>query len=262
MDRLKILITGAAGYVGKSLCQALKDKYDITAITRKEFDLTNAKSTIEFFEQKYFDVVIHCAISGGSRLKEDNWDVLDNNLSMYYNLLQCKSHFGKLINVGSGAELYMNDTPYGFSKGVIRKSISYNDNFYNLRIFGVFDENELETRFIKSNINRYIRSQSLIIHRNKLMDFIYMPDLHKIVEYYINNIGPKEINCNYNKAFSLKEISLFINLLAEYKVHIDIMNTETDPPYVGKFENLGIEFIGLENGIINTYNKIKNEVIH
>ena len=51
---MKILITGANGYIGKSLFNALKDKYDITAITRQDFDLTNVQSMIKFFENKYF----------------------------------------------------------------------------------------------------------------------------------------------------------------------------------------------------------------
>ena len=35
---MKILITGANGYIGKSLYNALKDKYDVTAVTRTDFD--------------------------------------------------------------------------------------------------------------------------------------------------------------------------------------------------------------------------------
>ena len=137
----------------------------------------------EFFQNKYFDVVLHCAVMGGSRLKEDGWNIMDVNLCMYYNLLQCSPHYKKLISFGSGAELYTQNTPYGLSKYVIRQSILEKENFYNLRIFAVFDENELNTRFIKTNIKNYINKKPITIYQDKYMDFIYMPDLIKIINY-------------------------------------------------------------------------------
>jgi GDP-L-fucose synthase len=255
---MKILITGANGYIGKSLYNALKDKHEITSITRQNFDLTNIQSMIEFFKDKYFDIVLHCAIAGGSRLKEDEWEVMNTNLSIYYNLLQCRTYYNKLINFGSGAETHAADAPYGLSKLVIRNSIINIPNFYNVRIFGVFDENELDTRFIKANIKRYIDKEPIQIHQNKLMDFFYMKDLVNIIKYYINNGGPKEIDCKYKKTFSLKQIADIINSLDGHKVNIENINTDLKDNYVGEFRDLGIEFIGLEQGIKEVYNKLKN----
>jgi len=254
---MRILITGTNGYVGKSLYNALKDKYNVTAITRNECDLNNSESINLFFKDKTFDVIIHCAVKGGSRLQQDDWSVLDTNLSMYYNLYSNKDKFKKLIHFGSGAELHMSEEPYGYSKKVIGESVLHNDGFYNLRIFGVFDENELNTRFIKGNIKRYINNEPILIHQNKTMDFIYMQDLIKIVEYYIDNDGPKELNCNYNCITTLNDIATIINKLSNYKVSINIVDKEKDKPYVGGFKDIGIEFIGLEQGIKEVYNKLK-----
>jgi GDP-L-fucose synthase len=256
---MKILITGANGYVGRSLCDALKDKYKITTITRKEVDLNNSNQVNDFFKDKYFDVVLHCAVKGGSRLQQDDWSIMDYNLQMYYNLLSNHSHFGKFIHFGSGAELYAKNEPYGFSKDIIRKSIMIRDNFYNLRIFGVFDENELDTRFIKTNIKYYINKEPIIIHQNKYMDFIYMSDLAKIVEYYINNEGPKELNCNYHNQYSLENIADIINELDDYKVEIKTIKNNLGEIYVGDFYDLSFNFIGLKEGIKQMYNKLKNE---
>jgi GDP-L-fucose synthase len=254
---MKILITGANGYIGKSLYNALQDKYEVTTITRNECNLNDILAVNTYFQDKYFDVVIHCAVKGGSRLQQDDWSILDTNLQMYYNLYSNKNKFGKLIHFGSGAEICDNTNPYGFSKEVIRKSALHNDNFYNLRIYGAFDENELDTRFIKGNIKRYINNEPIIVHQDKVMDFIYMPDLVKIVEYYINNNGPKEINCNYDNIISLKDIARIINILNEYRVNIKIGSEEQGKPYVGSFKDLEIEFIGLERGIKEVYNKLK-----
>jgi UDP-glucose 4-epimerase len=257
---MNILITGGNGYIAKSLYNSLKDIHHVMSISRYDFDLTNREATDTFFKHRLFDVVIHCAVKGGSRLAEDNRNVIDDNLAMYYNLLANKSNFNKLIHFGSGAEIHAKDTHYGLSKHVIRQSILEKDNFYNLRIFGVFDENELNTRFIKANIKRYINKKPIQIHQDKYMDFIYMPDLVKIVEYYINNNNiPKEINCIYNTVCTLTRIAQLINELDEYNVEVKV-GDGSGINYNGDGGNiLPIDFIGLKQGIKEVYNILKDK---
>ena len=214
----------------------------------------------KFFESKHhFDVVLHCAVAGGSRLHKDNWDVLDENLIMYYNLLQFRRHYTRLIHFGSGAETYMPSEPYGYSKKVIAKSILNQDNFYNLKIFGVFDENELDTRFIKANIIRYIKKEPIQIHENKYMDFFYMQDLISVVQYYIGEREPsKEFDCVYEEGSPiLTQLATMINELDEHKVKIFVGDPDGDS-YTSKYRSrLPYGFIGLEQGIKNVYNKLK-----
>ena len=187
---MKILITGGNGYIGKSLTNALRNNHEVYAITRAEFDLTDGEATIQWFKGKHFDVVIHCAVAGGSRLKGDTFKDMDRNLCMYYNLLQCQSHYDKFIQFGSGAELLQKDTPYGLSKHVIRQSMLEKNRFYNIRIYGVFDENELDTRFVKSNIKRYINKESMLV-QDKQISFFYMQDLITLVKYLIDTDASK-----------------------------------------------------------------------
>lgn len=255
---MNILITGGGGYIGKSLYNAFKDIHNVTAITRNDFDLTSYESMDDFFHEKYFDVVIHCAVKGGSRLHEDSYNDMDTNLIMYYNLLQQKSHYGKLIHFGSGAEDNNPDSPYGLSKRVISKSISNIDNFYDIRIYSVFDENELDTRFIKSNILRYINNENLIVHENKEMDFFYMKDLVKIVEYCMqtHNTIRTTIHCTYPTSFRLYYIATIINNLDTHRVKIEV-ERDNGKSYTGPFSYLNLSYIGLESGIKETYNKLK-----
>jgi len=256
---MRILITGANGYIGKSFHTALKDKYDVTAITRNSFDLTNSFETAKFFSDKHFNVVIHCAVSGGSRLRPDISEDLDNNIKMYYNLLNCKDKFEKFLHFGSGAEIHAQDTPYGLSKHIIRQSTLDKENFYNLRIFGVFDENELDTRFIKGNIKRYINKEPMIIHQDKFMDFFYMGDLISLVDHYINNDNmPKQIDCSYPGLYKLSTIASIINDLDDYKVDIQIEKEGIALSYYG-IANILLDFVGIKEGIKEIYNKLKNE---
>jgi len=258
---MKILITGEDGYIAKSLYESLKDKYNITTIGRKNFDLTNYKLLDSYLKNTYFDVVIHCAVTGGSRLKTDTFGDMDNNLKMYYNLLNCNDRFGKLIHFGSGAEIHSPESPYGLSKRVIAKSIYEIDNFYNIRIYAVFDENELDTRFIKSNIKRYINKEPMLV-QNKKMSFFYIKDLVTLVNHYIQSSPSsllKESNCAYVDSTSLLDIANIINKLGDYEVPIYI-DTTISEDYESKFNApYKLKYIGLTQGIIETYNKLKNE---
>ena len=258
---MNILITGGNGYIAKSLYGmdiAFED--NITAITRKDFDLTDRHATNKWFEGKYFDVVIHTAVKGGSRLLVDGGNIFYENIQMFYNLLNNKHCFGKLINFGSGAELGIPSDPYGLSKNIISRIINNENNFYNIRIYGVFDENELDTRFIKSNIKRYINKEPIEIHQDKLMDFFYMKDLIELVRHFIykDNL-PKNIDCTYDiDAYSLSDIAYIINNLSDYKVEIKIGEGK-GKKYVGDWNPINVNYIGLEQGIKETYKKLSNE---
>jgi len=255
---MKILITGGNGYVARSLYSDLCKRYDVTAITRQDFDLANSQDTNNWFADKYFDVVIHTATAGGSRLKPDDESVLSDNLKMFYNLADNDRSFGRLISFGSGAELHATDKPYGFSKKVIADAIRLRENFYNIRIYAVFDENELDTRFIKANIYRYINKKDIIIHQDKYMDFFYMKDLVSLVNHYIIALDPKkEIDCCYNYTSTLKEIANIINNLDNYRIKIDILSDEFAPAYTGNYVDMLIPLIGLEQGIRNVYLSLK-----
>jgi nucleoside-diphosphate-sugar epimerase len=257
---MKILITGGNGYIAKSIYNNLKSIYDITLITRKECELTNFLSVNSFFQDKYFDVIIHCAVDGGSRLKEDNINVLDNNLKMYYNLLEQRTHYGKFIHFGSGAQFRSKPGPYGLSKSIIAESMLNKECFYNIIIYAIFDENELDTRFIKANIKKYINKESMIIHNNKKMTFFYMKDLVKLVEYIILEDPARLIKtqyASYVSEYSLKDIAEYIDTLADYKVPI-LIGTEPGEDYESKYNApYKLNYIGLKEGIREVFNKLK-----
>lgn len=256
---MNILITGGNGYIAKSLSMGLwggPNRPNITCISRKDFNLTDREATNKWFKDKYFDIVIHTAIDGGNRLKIDNSGVLVNNLSMFYNLLSNQDKFTQLISFGSGAELGYPTDYYGLSKNIINKIIQSEPKFNNIRIFGVFDENELDRRFITPNIKRYINKKPIIIHQNKLMDFFYMKDLITVVNYIIKNPSIKEINCSYLQPYSLYDIALLINNLGSHKCEIKIENEGMGKPYISKPQKLNLPLIGLEKAIKQIYEKL------
>lgn len=58
----KVLITGAKGQLGTSICNSLSNyDFEVIAIDKDNFDLTNRQVTIEYINKVKPDVVIHCA---------------------------------------------------------------------------------------------------------------------------------------------------------------------------------------------------------
>jgi GDP-L-fucose synthase len=272
---MKILITGSNGFLAKNISFYLKN-YNVLQLSRAELDLTNQKLVKSFFENNHFDVVINTAVVGGKRLVQDSEKVFYDNIIMMMNLLQNKSSYKKLINFGSGAELDRNQNIhnhikshndcfptdyYGLSKNIIARFSDFEDNIYNLRIFNVFAHNEEKNRMIASNVLKYINNQSITIHQDRYMDFIYMNDFLKILEFYIiSNDVPKTFNCVYSKKYKLSDIAKNINDLSNYKVGVEVSNKTLGLSYCGNYEDIGLKFDGLEKGIENIYEHFVKEM--
>lgn len=272
---MKILITGANGFIGRNLAAALKSEHDVFELTRQVVDLTDRESVDNFFKDKYFDVVLHCAMIGGRRNIKDGPEVLYNNLAMFCNLRRNQFRYDKMVSFGSGAELdryngvdknsYFKDVYpldyYGMAKNIILRLIENEDKCFSIRLFNVFGYNEENARFIKSNIQKYINKEPLIINQNRIMDFFYIDDLITLVKFYLDKpYIPEEINAVYNQKYSLIDITNMINKLSDYKVDIIIEEEGFNKSYTGKSNRLDLlklSFKGIEQGIEEIYNKMK-----
>ena len=259
---MKILITGGNGYIAKNIKLLLHGHYDIDVITRQHLDLTNKQQVDEYFKQHQYDIVIHTAIAGGSRLKQDTPDIVYTNTLMLYNILSNRSYYKRFINLGSGAELVYPTTPYGMSKSIIANTIKDLNEHYNLRIFAIFNENELETRFIKSCITNYINKKPINIHQNKYMDFFSMDDFIKVLKLYIEADElslDKCFDCCYKQKNTLLDIANIINNQDVYKVDINIIDTKIGRDYTGNaITRYDLSYNGIKNSIKKMHNMLKN----
>ena len=139
----RVCVLGAAGFVGKNLVHGM----EWTAVTRKDLDLLDQKAVEDYFKTHTYDVVIHCAVIGGSRLKSDEYDVTHKNILMFENVVRVFK--GKVLYFSSGAALRGNPPtdPYGLSKWIIDRRIETIEDAYSLRIWGCYGPGELPTRF-------------------------------------------------------------------------------------------------------------------
>lgn len=268
---MNILITGGNGFIATNIYKTIKNKHNVYLTNRQTLDVLVRDQVGKFFDDNQIDIVIHTAVSGGSRTKEDDIYTLIDNLSMFNNLVENRNKFGSLIHFGSGAEFDRrtdivsakeNDEScpadyYGLSKKIIKREIDKIENFYNLRIFGCFGEDELGTRFIKSAVKSVKSGHAIKIHQNRYMDFFYIEDLCRVIEHYIENISkkdlPKDMNLCYNKHKSLLDIANKINkLMNKPYENVVVQQSGYYTEYTGNGEmldTLGLELDGLDKGL-------------
>ncbi len=175
---MRVCVLGAAGFIGKNV---LRDT-DWTGVTRQELDLTDPEAVKEYFKKHEYDVVIHCAVIGGSRLRPDDGEVFYKNLLMFENVVVAFK--GRLIYFSSGAALCGNppSDPYGMSKWLIDRRIETLPNAYSLRIWGCYGLGEPSTRF--SAVCK--KEGHVVINQDKYFDFIDVEDVRKIVQEYVS----------------------------------------------------------------------------
>ena len=139
----KVLVTGAAGFIGFHLCRRLmeigddvtgldnlNDYYDVRLKTdrlkqmqgRERFrflkvDLADRKSMAELFSKEKFDVVVNLAAQAGVRYSLVNPHAyIDNNISGFLNVLEgCRHHPVKHLVFASSSSVYGANTKMPFS---------------------------------------------------------------------------------------------------------------------------------------------------
>jgi UDP-glucose 4-epimerase len=277
---MKILITGGNGFVGRNLIKSLQDKHEIYSPSSSELNLTDSQQVTTYLQNKYFDVVIHCAIRGGRRLQPDTANDMYENLSMYFHLMDNRDRFGKFFNFASGAEFdrrkgvfptsknnkLETSWPidyYGMSKNIISRLLKTNNHSYNFRIYGVFGTDEDDVRFIKSSLLKIKQNLPIEIHQDRLFDFVYIDDLISIINYYLSNPEyplDSEVELVYSHKYTLSKLATLIKQITKSQVSININSTTKDKSYIGS--GIGIDdivmfnTIGLEAGIKKMWNEL------
>lgn len=261
---MRVAVLGANGLVGKATVRHLASKFDVTPITRQVVDLSSSIQTKKYFDNNPFDVVVNAAINSDSRMNADV-SIARDNFNIFTNLYASRNSFGRVIQFGSGAEfdrrysidnaneedlfLFSPIDPYGMSKNVCSRIAYSTDNWYTLRLFGVFHSTESSSRLLPK-----ILSNSYITIEDRYFDYFYLEDLLPIIDHYSVSKNPehKDINITYPDKMLLNEfISRFckINKLSGDNIKYGNYNELSYTGNCSKLQSLNLPTLGIDLGL-------------
>lgn len=250
---MKVLIIGGNGFIARNLFEGLAEQYSITSLSRKQLDLLDTSKVFEYLKSKRFDVVIHTATydAAAKGSTKDPTKVLEYNLKMFFNIARSKDYFGKMIYFGSGAEFdrehwkprmkedyfdkHVPKDQYGFSKYLMTKYAQLSRNIYNLRLFAVFGkDDDWRTRPVPNICYSVAMNLPVKIIQNKYYDFLYVEDLVRIVNWFIDHQPKKNVyNVCTGKVIDFKTIAQKIIQLSGKKLALKIEKKGLGKEYSG-----------------------------
>jgi GDP-L-fucose synthase len=264
---MKILITGARGFVGSFIAKHLAEKYTLLTPTRQELDLTNLEQVETWFQTNEVDVVVHCALSGREVLSSTDPQYLSDGLLMFRNLWLQKCRYKRFVHLGTAYEFdltknnnnvletefvhHLPKTSYGYAKNVAARIIRDTPSFYNLKLFGVFHESESSNRFFQ----RVKQQDEVVINNDIYLDYIYLPDILPMLDRMIEGCSQhSDVNMVYPHKYRLSEMAeILCKHLGLPPAKIKIKNS-TGNNLTGDsvaLSSYNFNMIGLEQGLRN-----------
>lgn len=266
----KILLTGGSGFIGKNILESyLFNQYEIIAPKSFELNLTDKICVEEFFKDKNFDVVIHCAAKPSHRNASAIEDVYCLNLKMFENLESQKDKYNKFINIGSGAiyDLSTNisdakeedilkcppQNEFSCCKASVYEKIQNLKGFIDLNIFGIFGKYEdYSIRFISNAICKTLFDLPITIKQNRCFSYLYVEDLMPILEFFIeNSVKHKSYNIVTDEKIELFKIAQIVKNISQKDLKIKVQKEGLGLDYTGSNKRLREEFKDIRYTDIN-----------
>ncbi len=123
---MKILLTGANGYVGSLIYESLKDQYEFIRVTRKNVDFSEPQAVEDYLDKLDFEVCLHLAANAQTQACEEQPELTHRiNVESAISVAKvCQKKNARLIffsteqvfNDQCGAPFKETDTPKTISK--------------------------------------------------------------------------------------------------------------------------------------------------
>lgn len=267
MTKLKVLVTGANGFVGSFITKHLESKFELLTPSSKELDLTDLSQVEQWFDHNEVDVVVHCALTGREVLSSTDPRYLSDGLLMFRNLWLQKHHYTRFVNLGTAYEFdltknnnnvleydfvqHLPRTSYGYAKNIAARIIRDTPGFFNLKLFGVFHETESANRFFQ----RVVHQNEVVIENDIFLDYIYLSDILPMLELMVEGRSQhSDVNMVYPHKYRLSDMAeILCDHLKLSMAKIKIKNP-TGNNLTGDSQALSsynFKLIGLEQGLRN-----------
>lgn len=278
---MRLLITGANGFLGYRLSKYFENKYEVYAMNHQELDVTEIDSTRQIIQKLNPDVLIHCAgLSNKSICDADPdyaYKVIVTGTSNIARL--CEEHQTKMIfcssdQVYEGASSvekhketeHLNPTTvYAKCKYEAEKSaLTIWEETVCLRLTAMYDVSfdiNREHQNLLSYVLRDIREKNEMYYaENEYRGFTNVQDVIKNLSKTfelpggIYNFGSENDLSSFELMKSLMEKIYQSGSLIKTK-ESDFVNLCMD---TAKIQNYGIQFNNTHNGLADSLIKIKN----
>ncbi len=285
-NKLKILMTGATGYLGSRLVKALikNEEYELVILKRsfsnvrriaeiisklKTYDL-DVDNLDEVIANNQVDVILHCATDYG-RKDSSIMQIIEANLLLPLRLLELGRKYGVMTFINTDTILDKRVSYYSLSKQQLKDwLISYKENMVCVNVplehfYGPCDDQtKFTTYVIKSMIEN--TSEINLTPGEQKRDFIFIDD---VVEAFLviikNSINQKNGFYEYQLAsgspVSIKEFVYMVKKLSQNQITKlnfgalpyrpnEVMNYNYD---LTNIHSLGWRaMVSLEDGLRNT----------
>jgi len=253
---MKILITGATGFIGRELVKKLQYNYEIVTLVRENSDISIINKLtckivkykqhleiLEIFQKEKVTGVIHCASSVIVEHNENNIEELLNSNIMYGTyLLEASKQSGVkwFINTGTFWQNYnTNDynpvNLYAATKEAFQNLAKYYTEtssivFTTLKLNDTFGENDTRDKVFNLWNNISKTNQSLDMSKgNQIIDISYIEDIinaYTILIGHLNSYKSLEFNnkvfaVKSNERMTLKELSKIFEEVVGKKLNIN-----------------------------------------
>jgi GDP-L-fucose synthase len=245
---MKLFVTGSAGFVGTKLVEYFKSKgHEVLNPIRSELNLADSKQVDAFFDNNSIDVVVHCAVAGRTNMSGQDLAISGENVIMIRNLYENRHKFKRLVNVASGYEFdhinqnieYVHEyeienvlpqASYGMGKNIAARIVRGTDNWVNLRLFGMFHEDESDVRIFKKLKSG---TGTFTIDADRKFDFVYLEDTLPMFDLAIDGkLRHKCVNLVYPEKYLMSELVQYFCETHDLDRQV-IVNGQGDKHYIG-----------------------------